>query len=79
MAGFARLDGPLVALALEPCRMPRAGRPVGFDDDGVIAVLGTGRLGAAEEAVRAARPGEAVTVAVVTDAPAERRTGTHEG
>ena len=39
--------------------------------DGVIAVLGTGRLGAAEEAVRAARPGDQVTVAVVTGDAAE--------
>jgi hypothetical protein len=37
----------------------------------VIAVLGTGRLAAAEEAVRAARPGDQVTVAVVTRDPAE--------
>jgi AcrR family transcriptional regulator len=48
-----------------------SGRPVGFDADGVIAVLGTGRLAAAEEAVRAARPGDQVTVAVVTSDPAE--------
>ncbi|WP_141580116.1 TetR/AcrR family transcriptional regulator [Actinomadura sp. WMMA1423] len=47
------------------------GRPVRFDDGGVIVVLGTGRLGAAEEAVRAARPGEPVIVALVTDDPAE--------
>ncbi|MGI5202366.1 TetR/AcrR family transcriptional regulator [Spirillospora sp. CA-108201] len=47
------------------------GRPVGFDDDGVIVVLGTGRLSAAEEAVRAVRAGEPVTVALVTDDPAE--------
>ncbi|MFI0353053.1 TetR/AcrR family transcriptional regulator [Actinomadura sp. 9N407] len=47
------------------------GRPVGFEPDGVIAVLGTGRLEAAEEAVRAARPGDRITVAVVTSDPAE--------
>jgi AcrR family transcriptional regulator len=47
------------------------GRPVGVDADGVLAVLGTGRLEAAEEAVRAARPGDQVTVAVVTSDPAE--------
>ncbi|MES4903451.1 MULTISPECIES: helix-turn-helix domain-containing protein [unclassified Streptomyces] len=47
------------------------GRPVALDADGVIAVLGTGRLAAAEEAVRGARPGEQVTVAVVTSDPAE--------
>lgn len=45
--------------------------PDGLDADGVIAVLGTGRLAAAEEAVRAARPGDQVTVAVVTSDPAE--------
>ncbi|WP_181774158.1 TetR/AcrR family transcriptional regulator [Amycolatopsis pittospori] len=39
--------------------------------DGLIAVLGAGRLGAAEEAVRSARPGEQVTLVVVTDDPAE--------
>ncbi|MEK8145663.1 hypothetical protein NKH18_43100 [Streptomyces sp. M10(2022)] len=37
----------------------------------MIAVLGTGRLGAAEEIVRAARPHDQVTVAVVTADPAE--------
>ncbi|GAA3236112.1 TetR/AcrR family transcriptional regulator [Nonomuraea helvata] len=47
------------------------GRRTGFDADGVIAVLGTGRLEAAEEAVRAARPGDRVTVVVVTGDPAE--------
>ncbi|MEU5401373.1 helix-turn-helix domain-containing protein [Streptomyces sp. NPDC005963] len=47
------------------------GHPVGFEGDGVIAVLGTDRLGAAEEVVRAARPGDRVTVAVVTSDPAE--------
>jgi AcrR family transcriptional regulator len=47
------------------------GRPVGFDADGVIAILGTGRLEAAEEAIRAARPGDQITVAVVTGEPAE--------
>jgi AcrR family transcriptional regulator len=48
-----------------------SGRPVGFDAGGVVAVLGTGRLEAAEEAVRAARPSDRVTVAVVTSDPAE--------
>ena len=47
------------------------GSRVGFEADGVIAVLGTGRLGAAEEAVRAAQPDDRVTVAVVTNDPAE--------
>jgi len=47
------------------------GRRVGLDGDGVIAFLGTSRLGAAEEAVRAAGPGEPVTVVVLTGDPAE--------
>jgi AcrR family transcriptional regulator len=47
------------------------GRRVGFDADGVLAVLGTNRLAAAEEAVRAGRPSDRVTVAVVTSDPAE--------
>jgi hypothetical protein len=45
--------------------------PVALDADGVIAVLGTNRLAAAEEVVRAARPGDQVTIAVVTSDPAE--------
>lgn len=40
-------------------------------EDGLIVVLGAARLGAAEEAVRTARPGDQVTIAVVTDSPAE--------
>jgi AcrR family transcriptional regulator len=65
----------------EPCGEPwtppdRAvdlitGAPVGLDGDGVVAVLGARRLGAAEEAVRAARPGEPVTVVAATGDPAE--------
>jgi AcrR family transcriptional regulator len=47
------------------------GGPVAADGDGLIVVLGTARLGAAEEAIRAARPGDAVTVALVTTDPAE--------
>ena len=47
------------------------GRRVGFDAAGVVAVLGTSRLEAAEEAVRAARPGDRVTVVVVTGDAAE--------
>ncbi|MEV4380059.1 TetR/AcrR family transcriptional regulator [Streptosporangium sp. NPDC049644] len=39
--------------------------------DGLITVLGAGRLAAAEEAVRSARPGEQVTVVVVTSDAAE--------
>ncbi|MEU0992086.1 TetR/AcrR family transcriptional regulator [Streptomyces sp. NPDC005953] len=71
---------PYIAAAL-PCREPWfppaelpdliTGRGVGFEEDGVIAVLGTHRLDAAEELVRAARPGERVTVAVVTSDPDE--------
>jgi len=48
-----------------------SGDQVGFGADGLIAVLGAGRLAAAEEAVRSARPGEQVTVVVVTADPAE--------
>lgn len=47
------------------------GDPAGVGGDGVVVVLGVRRLSAAEEAVRAARPGEQVTVAVVTGDPAE--------
>ncbi|MDO0931181.1 TetR/AcrR family transcriptional regulator [Streptomyces sp. DG2A-72] len=46
------------------------GRPVGFDD-GVVVVLGAGRLSAAEDAVRSARPDDEVTIVVVTSDPAE--------
>ncbi|KAB8195384.1 TetR family transcriptional regulator [Nonomuraea phyllanthi] len=46
-------------------------RPAELGADGVIAVLGAARLEAAEEAVRAARPGDRITVAVVTGDPAE--------
>ncbi|MQY02675.1 TetR/AcrR family transcriptional regulator [Actinomadura macrotermitis] len=45
--------------------------PAGLTADGVLAVLGLHRLEAAEEAVRAAAPGEQVTVAVVTGDPGE--------
>jgi AcrR family transcriptional regulator len=44
------------------------GQEVGLASDGLIAVLGASRLGAAEEAVRA---GEPVTIVVVTGDPAE--------
>lgn len=47
------------------------GRQVDLADDGVVVVLGVRRLSAAEEAVRSAAPGDAVTVVVVTDDPAE--------
>lgn len=48
-----------------------AGRRVDLDEGGVIAFLGSSRLAAAEEAARAARPGDRVTVIVQTGDPAE--------
>ncbi|WP_329521915.1 TetR/AcrR family transcriptional regulator [Spirillospora sp. NBC_01491] len=48
-----------------------SGDRVDLGADGLIAVLGAGRLAAAEEAVRSARPGEQVTVVAVTSDPAE--------
>lgn len=39
--------------------------------DGVIAILGTHRLAAAEEALRAARPGDAITAVVISADPGE--------
>ena len=48
-----------------------SGDRVDFGADGLITVLGAGRLAAAEEAVRSARPGEQVTVVVVTNDSAE--------
>ncbi|MFS8097253.1 TetR/AcrR family transcriptional regulator [Lentzea alba] len=48
-----------------------SGAPADLGADGVIVVLGAGRLGAAEEAVRTAGPGEQVTVVVVASDPAE--------
>ncbi|MFI5938208.1 TetR/AcrR family transcriptional regulator [Actinoplanes sp. NPDC051494] len=47
------------------------GNTARLDEDGVILIVGTARLGAAEEAVRAARDGDRVTVVVVTGDPAE--------
>ncbi|TDQ53267.1 TetR/AcrR family transcriptional regulator [Actinorugispora endophytica] len=47
------------------------GAPVDLGADGLVAVLGARRLAAAEEAVRSPRPGEQVTVVVVTRDPAE--------
>ncbi|MFB4287271.1 TetR/AcrR family transcriptional regulator [Nonomuraea sp. ATR24] len=47
------------------------GRPADLGADGLVVALGARRLSAAEEAVRSARPGEQVTVAVVTADPAE--------
>ncbi|MDY7087153.1 MAG: helix-turn-helix domain-containing protein [Actinomycetota bacterium] len=48
-----------------------SGRPAELRHDGVLVTLGPDRLGAAEEAVRAAHPSDAVTVVLVTDDPAE--------
>ncbi|MEU8200306.1 helix-turn-helix domain-containing protein [Streptosporangium sp. NPDC049046] len=48
-----------------------SGGRVDLGADGLITVLGAGRLAAVEEAVRSARPGEQVTVVVVTDDAAE--------
>ncbi|WP_433795846.1 TetR/AcrR family transcriptional regulator [Actinoplanes sp. CA-252034] len=45
--------------------------PDGVGDDGLLVILGTARLGAAEEVVRAAGPDDQVTMAVVTGDPAE--------
>ncbi|MPZ25894.1 MAG: TetR family transcriptional regulator [Micromonosporaceae bacterium] len=42
------------------------GEPAWLGADGTVAILGTHRLGAAEEALRAARPGDAITAVVVT-------------
>ncbi|MGK5684157.1 TetR/AcrR family transcriptional regulator [Actinoplanes sp. URMC 104] len=47
------------------------GLPTDLGGDGLVVVLGADRLEAAEEAVRAARPGDTVVVALVTDDPAE--------
>lgn len=47
------------------------GRQVDLGADGVLVVLGVARLSAAEEAVRSAGPGDAVTIVVVTGDPAE--------
>lgn len=46
-------------------------RPTDLGGDGVVVVLGSGRLSAAEEAVRSANPDDLVTVVIVTDDPAE--------
>lgn len=77
----ARACGHLAGLPLDDTWAPPhldfvRGAELGDDpwpgpDDGVIVVLGAARLGAAEEAVRAARPEDRVTVAVVTGDPAE--------
>ncbi|NIH78130.1 TetR/AcrR family transcriptional regulator [Amycolatopsis viridis] len=48
-----------------------SGDEVGWGGDGLITVLGAGRLSAAEEAIRSVRPGEEATVVVVTSDPAE--------
>lgn len=86
LAGITHLDDqgpahlPFIAPARpveEPWAPPRGlrdeitGGPVRLDDDGVVVVLGVGRLSAAEEAVRAARLRDEVTLVVVTGDPAE--------
>ncbi|MBC2874267.1 MULTISPECIES: TetR/AcrR family transcriptional regulator [Streptomyces] len=45
--------------------------PVDLGADGVVAVLGVGRLSAAEDVMRSARPDDEVTIVVVTSDPAE--------
>ncbi|WP_244875703.1 TetR/AcrR family transcriptional regulator [Winogradskya consettensis] len=45
--------------------------PAALQEDGVVAVLGLHRLPAIEEALRAASPADAVTVALVTSDPQE--------
>jgi AcrR family transcriptional regulator len=47
------------------------GNQVNLGDEGVVVVLGVGRLSAAEEAVRSARLRDEVTFVVVTSDPAE--------
>ena len=47
------------------------GAPVDLNRNGLLVVLGAGRLAAAEEAVRSTRPGEQVTVVIVSSDPAE--------
>lgn len=49
-----------------------AGGPVRLDADGVIVVVGTERLGVAEEAVRAVGAQDQLTIAVVSQDPDER-------
>lgn len=60
----------------QPWRPPAAvdaltGEPAPLEEDGVVTVLGLHRLAAAEEAVRAAAPGETVTAVLVSGEPAE--------
>ncbi|MEV6303053.1 TetR/AcrR family transcriptional regulator [Actinoplanes sp. NPDC051861] len=45
--------------------------PVGLGGDGVVLFLGARRLGGAEEAVRAVRPGDSLTVVLVGGDPVE--------
>ncbi|KAB7836935.1 TetR/AcrR family transcriptional regulator [Streptomyces mobaraensis] len=47
------------------------GGPVGLGADGVVSVLGVGRLSAAEDVLRSARPDDEVTIVVVTSDSAE--------
>ncbi|MEU6409063.1 helix-turn-helix domain-containing protein [Microbispora sp. NPDC046933] len=67
---------PLARPAGEPWSPPPAvdalrGEPAPLARDGVVAVLGLHRLGAVEEAVRAAPPGDEVTAVLVTGDPGE--------
>ncbi|OLF13523.1 TetR/AcrR family transcriptional regulator [Actinophytocola xanthii] len=67
---------PRTELVDEPWAPPAmedlvAGDPVDLSRDGVVAVLGLNRASAAEDAVRAAAPGEQVTVVLVTADPPE--------
>ncbi|MGW0562269.1 TetR/AcrR family transcriptional regulator [Streptomyces sp. NPDC003016] len=67
---------PQARPADEPWSPPPAvdavrGGPARLTGDGVVAILGTHRLEAAEEAVRAAPPGATVTAVLVTGEPAE--------
>ncbi|MEU0492944.1 TetR/AcrR family transcriptional regulator [Nocardiopsis sp. NPDC006139] len=50
---------------------PATGERVGVGADGVVAVLGPGRLEAVEDALRAAADTDAVTAVLATDDPAE--------
>ncbi|WP_306291619.1 hypothetical protein [Microbispora sp. GKU 823] len=67
---------PRARPAGEPWSPPPAvdalrGEPAPLTGDGVVAVLGLHRLGAVEEAVRAAPPGGEVTAVLVTGDPGE--------
>ncbi|MFC7622959.1 TetR family transcriptional regulator [Microlunatus sp. GCM10028923] len=67
----AKAEHGAVVQDQEPAEDLISGRPVRLDEDGVVVVLGTGRLSAAEEAVRATDHDQ-VTVVVTTRDPDER-------